>query len=117
MAEQIGVCSSSITLWENGKKHPNCRHYPRIFEFLGYIPRFLLDEDAHLKATDFGKWIRHRRQLKGLTVNALAQKLQIHSHTVYEWEEHRRWPYARHKEQLLAILEPLEPPSTQDSSK
>lgn len=105
VGQVIGVCSSSIVHWEAGHKQPNCRHYPAIFSFLGYIPSFMLEEDSRLKETDFGKWLRYRRQLKGLTVIVLAKGLGVISKTVYEWEENVRFPYPRHLAQLQTLLD------------
>lgn len=36
IGQRIGVCSLTITNWENGRTEPDSRHLPAILGFLGY---------------------------------------------------------------------------------
>src|SRR5665647_3168855 len=38
VANVIGVCEDSITFWENNRSIPSVMYYPKIIQFLGYVP-------------------------------------------------------------------------------
>jgi DNA-binding XRE family transcriptional regulator len=38
VANTIGVSEDSITYWENNRAAPQIQFYPKIIDFLGYIP-------------------------------------------------------------------------------
>lgn len=116
LAEIFGVTVQTYASWERGSHQPLERFYPRIFAFLGYIPDFMLAEDARHKASDYGQWIAYRRRLKGMGPKAFAERVGVERGTVYLWEDNRRLPYPRLQKKILEVLEPLDIPLQPDPS-
>ncbi|MEZ0374048.1 MAG: helix-turn-helix domain-containing protein, partial [Candidatus Sericytochromatia bacterium] len=44
--QRMGVTGSTIGSWESGRHPPEFIHYRAIFAFLGYVPDFMIAEDA-----------------------------------------------------------------------
>lgn len=107
VARFIGVDVRTYARWERELHQPMDPFYPRIFEFLGYIPDFMLAEDARLKATDYGKWLTYRRKLKGIGREDFAENVGVTVNAVWHWETNRRRPYPRLQQKILDVLEPL----------
>ena len=75
----LGVCEDSITGWENNRSEVSIPYYPKIINFLGYIP-FKLDTST------LGGQIKLYRYLHGLTQKELAYELAINESTLYNYE-------------------------------
>ena len=60
VASEIGVTEDCITLWENNHSKPTVSYYPKIIQFLGYVP-FEVDTST------LGGQIKLYRYLHGLS--------------------------------------------------
>ncbi len=85
VAKIIGVSEDCITLWENNRSEPYVSYYPKIIQFLGYVP---FDVDCRT----LGGQIKLHRYLNGLTQKNLADLLQINESTVFHYENNRHKP-------------------------
>ena len=96
VASIIGVSEGSITYWENGRSHPQVRHYPAIMAFLGYYP-FANEKDIVV-----GR-LMQVRYCKGFTYLQCAKELGVDCGTVRRWE--RKQSLVNPKTQLaISIL-------------
>lgn len=96
VAKLIGICEDSITNWENNRSEPYVKHYPKIIQFLGYVP-FEVDD------TTLGGKIRLYRYLNGLSQEGLAIQLGINESTVFQYEKNKHMPSIK----TLKIIESL----------
>jgi len=96
VANIIGVCEDSITLWENNRNEPQVMHYPKIIQFLGYVP-FDVDRST------LGGQIKLYRYLNGLSQKKLALKLGINQSTILDYEKNTHSP----SQLILAKLKSL----------
>lgn len=82
VAEIIGVCEDTITYWENGRSTPHVHYYPKIINFLGYVPFSVnaqtLDEKVYIY-----------RLLNGLTQVELARQLRLNKCIICHIEKER----------------------------
>ena len=85
VAKVIGVCEDSITLWENNRNEPSIIYYPKIIQFLGYVP---FDVDS---STLDGQ-IKLYRYLNGLSQKELGLKLEINQSTILDYEKNTHKP-------------------------
>jgi len=97
VANIIGVCEDSITLWENNRNEPQIVHYPKIIQFLGYIP-FEVDTST------LGGEIKLYRYLHGLSQEELALKLNINQSTVFHYENNKHNPSPKIFKRLRPLL-------------
>lgn len=65
IVEIIGVTESTICNWEHGRE-PEIRHYPKIIEFLGYVPFYIPDGDDPIRK------LKKFRMLNGLSYRRLG---------------------------------------------
>ena len=79
LAERLGVHGSTVTNWELDRSGPALRLFPRIIEFLGYVP----DVDRPLTVD---QEIVCRRRLLGLSQKKLAKLLGVDPSTLGRWE-------------------------------
>lgn len=79
VASIIGVCTESISNWENNKGEPQIQFYPKVIEFLEYFP-FVIDTST------FGGMIKKYRYFKGLSQENFALKLGVNESTIYHYE-------------------------------
>lgn len=99
VAEQIGVTEDCITLWESNKSNPHVSYYPKIIDFLGYLP---IEFDT---STLTGR-IKEYRYKHGLTQEDLALNLKINESTVYHIEKGTHKPSVKTLTRLLEMLNP-----------
>lgn len=88
VAERIGVCEDSVTLWENNRNEPSVGYLPKIINFLGYEP-FEIDTST------LGGQIKLYRYQNGLSQADLAKILEINESTVFQYENGRHIPSAK----------------------
>ena len=86
LASIIGVCEDSITLWENNRNEPSKRYYPKIIQFLGYVP---FDVDT----STLGGQIKLYRYLHGFSQEELAHKLEVNESTIFHYEKNKHKPF------------------------
>lgn len=98
VARKIGTCTDSITGWENGRSEPHIHFYPRIIEFLEYIPFEVSDETL-------GGRIKIYRLTHGLTQKKMGELLSVDGSTVCSWETGQTTPYKRMIEKIVIILD------------
>jgi len=84
VANEIGVTSSTIGLWEQGKGNPEVTQMKGIIAFLGYYP---LPEPVTL-----GDQVRKYRCIRGLTLEEFGTLLGVSMATVSTWECGRYMP-------------------------
>ena len=78
VAEIIGVTESTIWNWEHGREI-NIRHFPRIIEFLGYVPFHIPDGDDPVSR------LERFRILNGLSYRRLSELTGINETQLAEW--------------------------------
>jgi len=84
VAKITSVSEDSITLWGNNRNEPSVIYYPKIIQFLGYVP-------FNIDTSTFWGQIKLYRYLYGLSQKKLALKLEINQSTIlgYEKNEHK----------------------------
>jgi DNA-binding transcriptional regulator YiaG len=90
VARVLNVSTECITYWENNRSEPQVMYYPRIIEFLKYLP-FEFDT-----STLSGR-LKEYRYTTGLSQKNLAKVLKIDPSTIALWESVELVP---HKEKL-----------------
>ena len=88
VANIIGVCEDSITFWENNRNEPSVIHYPKIIQFLAYVP-FEVDSST------LGGQIKLYRYLHGLFQEELARTLDVNESTIYHYEKNKHKPSSK----------------------
>lgn len=97
IATLIGVTEICITNWENNRSKPYVKYYPKIIQFLGYMP-FEVDS-----STLAGK-IKLYRYMHGLSKEKLASILHIDESTVHHYEKNKQKPTAPTLRKLESFL-------------
>ncbi len=100
-AKIIGVTEDCITLWENNRSKPSVKYYPKIIQFLGYVP-FDLD------ISRLGDKIKLYRFLNGLSQEELAVKLGINESTVFHYEKNGHKPSAKMLQIIQSLITPIQ---------
>lgn len=98
VAKIIGVCTDTVTNWENDRGEPQIQVYPKIIKFLGYFP-FDIDTST------LGGKIKEYRYLNGLTQERIAKELGVDESTVFHYENGKHKPLKITMEKLKEILE------------
>ena len=96
VANVIGVCEDSITLWENNRNEPSIIYYPKIIQFLGYVP---FDIDI----STLGGQIKLYRYIHGLSQEELALKLNVNESTVFHYEKNKHKPSPKTLKKLKSL--------------
>ena len=94
----IGVCESTITLWETNTVKPFYKYYPKILQFLGYWP-FDFDE------TTLGGKIAKYQYMHGLSQKMLAKRLGIDESTLYNYKSNKHKPAKLIMGKLKSLIE------------
>lgn len=97
VAQIIGVCTDSVTYWENGRAVPQIQHMPKIIEFLGYNP-VIVDGES------FRGRVREYRLRHGLSHKELGRILEVNASTIGSWESGEFLPHKRMKEKVERLL-------------
>jgi transcriptional regulator with XRE-family HTH domain len=100
VAKIIGVSTETITNWENERKAPQIKFFPKIIEFLGYNP-YRIDISTQ------GGRIKFYRYQKGLSQRGLAKLLRVESSTIKTWEKNECEPRQNNLKRLTKYLEIL----------
>ncbi len=85
VAKILNVSPDCITYWENNRAQPHVSYYPRIIEFLGFLP-FEFDT-----STFVGR-LKTYRLIKGLSHRQLGKVLNVDATTIWGWESGKRKP-------------------------
>lgn len=91
------MTTDTITNWELNRCEPEVQYFPKIIDFLGYVP-FLMGES-------FPERLKAYRMLKGLTQRELAQELGVDPTTVMKWETGKSKPMPEAQERVEKILD------------
>jgi transcriptional regulator with XRE-family HTH domain len=94
VAKKLQVTPGTLQNWEKSQNVPDIRLYPRIIEFLGYIPF-----DTGCK--NLSERIVLERKLLGLTQEEFAHQAGLSIDVVKSWENGKHRPN-RHLLQILA---------------
>jgi DNA-binding XRE family transcriptional regulator len=97
VAKVIGVSEDSITFWETNRYKPSVSYYPKIIQFLGYVP---FDVDS----STLGGQIKLYRYSHGLSQEDLAIKLEINESTVFHYEKNKHKPSPKILRKLKFLL-------------
>lgn len=97
LAERFNVCEDTITGWENRRSEPQIQFYPKIIEFLGYNP-FTFETDT------LGGRIRKYRHEKGLSLELLADLVDVDETTLRSWELNLHKPFTRKRRLLEDVI-------------
>ncbi|MFN0168661.1 MAG: recombinase family protein [Bryobacteraceae bacterium] len=87
VAEQIGVCETSVFNWEANTSQPDIRFMPAVIGFLGYNP---LPE-----ATTLAEQLVRHRTTRGLSQKEAARDIGVDQGTLARWERGEREPAGR----------------------
>jgi len=90
----------SIINWERNHTYPQVRHLPHIIAFLGYVPY-----DPMLS---LGRKLIVWRTSWGLSQRAMAERIDVVTSTVAEWEQGKRTPSTKRVNQVLFALSTME---------
>ncbi len=96
----INVAESTISLYENGKRAPDYVTLLKIANYFDVSTDYLLDRDEGKNGQDqpsasfakLGQVIKELRQKRGLTLNDMAEDLEISQRTLYDIEQVRAQP-------------------------
>jgi len=97
VARILDVCEDSISYWENNRNGSQVVHYPKIIEFLGYIP---FDVDA----STLGGQIKLYRYLHGLSRKEFGALIPVDASTILAWETGRHVPPKRKYKKIEEII-------------
>lgn len=98
LASLIGVSEDTITLWENNRSKPLIVYFPKIIQFLGYVP-VAFDE------TTLGGRIKKFRYSNGYTQERLAKIIGVDESTVNKYERNIKLPQKKFLIKLKLILQ------------
>jgi DNA-binding XRE family transcriptional regulator len=98
VAKILNVSSDCITFWENNRTQPQVNYFPRIIEFLGFLP-FEFDT-----STFIGK-LKSYRFKNGLSHKRLGKVLHVNATTIRGWESGKRTPLKGILKKLEAMFE------------
>ena len=90
VAEQIGVYTQTLTLWERNATDPAVQYNPAITRFLGY--------DPSAPAASLPGRLRAARRARGLTQRQFAHQLGVDPTTIYDWENGVHEPSRKKRE-------------------
>ena len=79
VAVLLGVSEDAYRFWENGSAYPRIKYFPKIIEFLGYIP-------IELDTTSLSGKITLYRHLHGLTYKEFGKLFNFDGTTIRSWE-------------------------------
>jgi len=96
----INVAESTISLYENGKRAPDYVTLLKIANYFDVSTDYLLDRDEGQNGQDqpsasfakLGQVIKELRRKRGLTLNDMAEDLEISQRTLYDIEQYRAQP-------------------------
>ena len=97
VANVIGVCEVSITLWENNRNEPSIIYCPKIIQFLGYVP-FEVDTST------LGGQIKLYRYVHGLSQEELAIKLKVNESTIFHYEKNKHKPSSKTLKKIKGLI-------------
>ena len=79
MAKICGVSEDCITNWEKNRNTPQIQYYPRISNFLGYLP-------FNVDLTTLSGKLKVHRCINGLSQKQHGKILGVDGATVCSWE-------------------------------
>lgn len=93
VAKILDVTGDSIINWEMNRSSPQIQFFPKIIEFLGYLP-FKVDTST------LGGRLSACRQIHGHSIKSLGKLLKVNERTISAWESGENRP----KERMLVKL-------------
>ncbi|HWD00430.1 MAG TPA: recombinase family protein [Candidatus Sulfopaludibacter sp.] len=102
VAQQIGVCKSSIANWEKNRGEPEFEHVPAVIRFLGYNPL--------PPADGWGPRLVQGRTILGISQKESARRIGVDPGTLARWERGERVPagdYAARANRFLATIDAM----------
>ncbi len=85
VAKILNVSTDCITYWENNKTQPQVNYFPRIIEFLGFLP-------FEFGTSTFTGKLKAYRFRNGLSHKRLGKILNVDATTIRAWESGKRNP-------------------------
>ncbi|OWK72365.1 helix-turn-helix transcriptional regulator [Pedobacter sp. AJM] len=86
VAKICGVSEDCITNWEKNRNTPQIQYYPRISNFLGYLP-------FNVDLTTLSGKLKAHRYINGLSQKQLGKILGVDGATVCSWELEENKPH------------------------
>lgn len=102
LGELIGVAESTVSLYENGKRHPDYYILKFLAEYFNVSTDYLLGNNIDDTNTSLGSKLKNRRKELGLTMLEVANKVGVSEATVSRWESGHISNMGRDKITLLA---------------
>ena len=90
----------SIHYWETNRYQPSLRRFPKIIQFLGYIP-------YDIPSMSLGERTVTLRHCLGLSREELAERLGVDESTLRDWEHGKRRPLKRNLGRLEVLFSSL----------
>ncbi len=88
IAKLFGVSTDCITNWEYNRTTPQINYFPRIIQFLGYLP---LEFDE----TNLSGRLKAYRFENGLSNRDLGKLIGVDGSTVLDWENGKSVPQTK----------------------
>lgn len=76
----MGVSEDTFRFWENGSTYPRIKYFPKIIEFLGYVP-------IEVDTSSLSGKITLYRHMHGLTYREFGKLLGVDGSTIRSWEK------------------------------
>jgi transcriptional regulator with XRE-family HTH domain len=99
VAKIIGVSEDAIRFWENNRSKPSVKFYPKICQFLGFIP-------FDFNQITLGDCIRKYRYLNGLSQEKMAKQIGVNESTIFHYENNNHRPSTKALKKLNVIINP-----------
>jgi len=96
VADQIGVSTAAVWLWENEGRTPEIWLMPRIKRFLGYVPME--------KPADLQNQLLAYRTIHGLTQEQTARECGVDPSTWWAWESGLKRPGSKRTRSVLGLI-------------
>jgi transcriptional regulator with XRE-family HTH domain len=79
VAVHLGVSEDTYRFWELGEAYPRIKYFPKIIEFIGYIP-------IEVDSSSLSGKITLYRHIHGLTYKAFGRLFDVDGSTIRSWE-------------------------------
>lgn len=88
LTDYFGITLETMTIWENNYGEPQIRYFPKIIEFLGFLP-------IEIDTSTLGGKIKLYRYQHGLSHKNMAQLLGVDASTIRSWEHNEHAPLSK----------------------
>ena len=100
VAIRLGISPSVLWRWESGQRRPQGTYLAKVYAFLGDDPRPL--------SPTVGQQLKRCRERLGLTLRAMADRLEVAQSTLCRWESGEREPQGKYLVRADGLLTAIE---------